>query len=205
MRIAIIGRGSVGGALAPRLAAGGHDVVVGARRPDPSASPPQEPVAEAADGADVTVLAVPWEAVERVRRVTGPLVGRIVVDCTNPIGEDLTFAPVLADSGKVHSSGGEAVQSLYPDARVVKAFATVGSPAMADPVYAGGRAFMPLCGDDRPARQVVRRLAEDIGFEAVDVGPMRKAVHLEHLALLWITMAHESGLGRHFAMGLLRR
>ncbi|MGD2068990.1 MAG: NADPH-dependent F420 reductase [Gemmatimonadota bacterium] len=205
MKIAVIGRGSVGGALAPRFAEAGHDVVVGARRPAPSARPPQTGVADAARDADVVVLAVPWEEVEAVRRETGALAGKIVVDCTNPIGAGLTHAPVLAESGTRHPSGGEATRALYGDASVVKAFATVGAPAMADPVYEGGRPFMPVCGGDARARKVVCELVEEVGFQAVDAGPMRKAVHLEHLALLWITMAHETGLGRQFAMGLLGR
>ncbi|MCP4201903.1 MAG: hypothetical protein GY769_08215 [bacterium] len=64
---------------------------------------------------------------------------------------------------------------------------------------------MFYCGDESARRGEVHALVEDIGFEAIDAGPITSARYLEPLAMLWISLAYAQGLGRDFALGVLRR
>ena len=67
------------------------------------------------------------------------------------------------------------------------------------------RPVMLVAGDDAAAKPEVMRLVGDLGFEAVDAGPLRSARHLERLALLWIELALKRGQGQAFAFALARR
>ena len=89
--------------------------------------------------------------------------------------------------------------------RVVKAFNTTGAPNMADPAYPGGTPVMPVAGEDDAARALALGLAADVGFDAVDAGPLAAAADLEHLAMLWIRLAFPMGNGPGIAFALLRR
>jgi predicted dinucleotide-binding enzyme len=90
-------------------------------------------------------------------------------------------------------------------AKVVKAFNTVGFNIMANPAFGADRPVMFYCGDDAAAKQTVRPLVEQLGFEAVDAGPLSQARVLEPFALLWISLAYAQGQGRDIAFKLLRR
>lgn len=210
MRIAAIGIGNVGGALARKWAVRGHDMALGAR--DASSGKARELAqtigprarilapAEAAAWADVVCLATPWANAEEAIRSLGDLSGKTVIDCTNPLKSDL--------SGLTHGfdvSGGELVQRWAQGAHVVKCFNTVGFNIMENPVVDGRKSAMFYCGDQQPAKDRARALAEDIGFEAIDAGPLSSARLLEPFALLWISSAYRFGLGREFAFTISRR
>ncbi len=211
MRLAIIGTGNVGAALGSRWAASGrHQVTFGTRNPasekaraliDRSggearvASPPAAAVA-----AQTVVLATPWGVTREVLDALGELDGKILVDCTNPLSEDLSGLTLEADT-----SAAEQVARWAPEARVVKAFNTTGAANMADADYGAARLMMPLCGDDDAAKAEVAALAEELGFEPVDAGPLRRARQLEQLAVLWIALAYQQGLGTGFGFAVLRR
>ena len=64
---------------------------------------------------------------------------------------------------------------------------------------------MFYCGDDVAAKQSVHPLVEQLGFEAIDAGPLSRARLLEPFALLWISLAYAQGQGREIAFKLLRR
>jgi predicted dinucleotide-binding enzyme len=87
---------------------------------------------------------------------------------------------------------------------VVKAFNTTGSGNMANADYGPTRPAMLLCGDDQAAKQTVAQLAEALGFEAIDAGPLTSARLLEPLAMLWVGL-NRRGLGPNIAFALLRR
>jgi predicted dinucleotide-binding enzyme len=205
-RIAILGTGRVGSALAGGWLKAGHSVALGTRDPHgekaqallsrlPAAAVTTIPRAVAT--ADIVVLATPWSGAQAALEAAGDLAGKVLIDCTNSIGPaGLTVGP--------DTSGAEQVASWAPGARVAKAFNTVGAEVMADTRYAAGRPALLLCADDAGARQAAAELAVDLGFEPVDCGPLRLARSLEHMALLWVTLAR-GGLGRHFAWSLLRR
>jgi len=192
--IAIIGTGSVGGALGPRFAGLGERIVYGSRTPHEervqnlvartgtnasSVSP-----AEAASACGTIVLAVPWSAVEATVPALGNLDGKLIIDVTNGLGVRdgvVVAAPIKAESMA------EWVQSLAPGARVVKAFNTVYYTVMAHPGTAGGPVSVPISGDDAAAKARVAALATGIGLEPVDVGPLHTARYTEAMALLLVT------------------
>jgi hypothetical protein len=211
MMIAVIGHGNVGRTLGVTWATRGHKVTFGVRDPGKpevqhllEAEPGVQalPLREAVDEAEVVCLAMPFPAALEFGAVVGDLAGKVVVDCTNPIGPGLVLAVGH------HSSGAEEIARTLPAARVVKAFNSTGWENMADsayPGYGGLRPVMPVCGDDADARRVVCRLAEDLGFEAWDWGPLTGARYLEPLAMLWIVPARAGGVGPDFAFALLKR
>jgi NADPH-dependent F420 reductase len=207
MKIAIIGTGSVGSALGTHWAQAGHEIVYGSRDPDSAKvkdllSETGEDaragtIGEAANAAEVVVLATPWDATRDVLRQAGDLDGKILIDCTNPLGSRSPAA-----EGR---SGGEMVATWAPGARVVKAFNNTGADNMADPAYGETAASMFICGDDEEARTLVSGLASDLGFDVVDAGGLEAARHLEALAMFWVYLAYRRGLGRDIAFQLLTR
>jgi len=209
MDIAIIGAGNVGAALAKGWAKKGHNILFGVRNPGDSkyqalktqlgSSAKFVPLADAARGAGVILLATPLSQTEQVVKSLGAVSGKIIIDATNPLKPDL--------SGLTHgytTSAAELIQSWAPDAKVIKAFNTVGANIMEKPEVNGLKAMMYFCGNDAQARQTVKQLISDIGFEPVEAGDLKEARLLEPLAMLWIKSAYAFGLGRDFAFGLLK-
>jgi len=210
MKIAILGAGTVGSTLGTRWAEGGHDVVFGVR--DPGSKKVQTVLAgtagraraarpaSATEAAEVVVLAVPWGSAQDALAMAGDLHGKILVDCTNPVvggGDGLAIGHT--------TSAGEQIAAWASGARVVKAFNTTGAGNMADPVYGEERLTMFVCGHDDEARAVVLGLAEELGFEGCDAGPLRAARYLEPLAMLWIHLAYVQGDGPRFGFRVVRR
>ncbi|HLK83882.1 MAG TPA: NADPH-dependent F420 reductase [Xanthobacteraceae bacterium] len=205
MDITIIGAGNVGQALGAGWRKCGHDVVYALRaasgkNADTVAAQGFRVVSlkEAAD-ADVVVLAVPWPAVAEALQAAGSLAGKIVIDATNPLTRELELALGFNDSA------GETVARLTPAARVVKAFNTTGAGNMATAHAFAAKPMMPLAGDDAEAKTVVAKLAEELGFEAIDAGRLTAARLLEPLAMFWIKLAYAQNFGRNFAFSVIRR
>jgi predicted dinucleotide-binding enzyme len=211
MKIAFIGAGNVGSPLAARLADAGHDVVV-AQTKDGSASVARtlarserlssRPVAEAVRDAELVFLVTPFQANETVLRpLAALLAGKVLVDCTNPVGPGLTHGL------KSERSGSELLQALAPAARVVKAFTIYGFENFENPAYPGYgvKPALLFCGDDSIAKERVARLIADVGFEPVDVGGLVQALHLEHMTLLWVRMVRAGGHSPNLVWAALRR
>lgn len=204
MHIAIVGSGNIGAGLARAWTARGHTIAFGARQPDEAdvvtlardLGATVATIPEALAAAEVIVLAMPFTAAPAVAAALPSWQGRLVIDCTNPIGPGFTLIHGHTDSGS------EAIQRLLPGARVVKSFSAQGAENLAHPVYDGVAASNFYCGDDAGAKAIVRGLIEDIGFEAVDAGPLAAARYLEPLTMLWISMSR--ALGRQFAFKVLR-
>jgi predicted dinucleotide-binding enzyme len=156
-------------------------------------------VKEAAAFAEVVVLAIPWPATEAAIRSAGSLSGKIVIDCVNPLKPDLSGLAV-----GYTDSAAEQIARWAPGAKVFKAFNQTGADNMAQPGYGSQKSVMFVAGDDPEAKKTVLKLVSDVGFEAVDAGPLTNARLLEPLAMLWIYLAFH-GLGRNFALGLLKR
>lgn len=204
MRIAIVGSGNIGGGLGRAWSAKGHAVTFAARTPeepdlvalarDIGAS--VATIADALPSADVVVLAMPFGAAPAVAAALPSWHGRLVIDCTNPIGPGFTLLHGHTDSGS------EAIQRLMPGANVVKSFSAQGAENLAHPAYDGVAASNFYCGDDADAKAVVRDLIAEVGFEPIDVGSLTSARYLEPLTMLWITTSRT--LGRQFAFKVLR-
>jgi predicted dinucleotide-binding enzyme len=128
------------------------------------------------------------------------LTGKVLIDATNPLLPGLTGL-----AAGTTTSAGEVVAKWAAGARVVKAFNTVGFNIMADPRFDRGRAAMFYCGEDAKAKDTVASLISELGFEALDAGPVTQARLLEPHALLWISLALQNGYGLEIAFQLLRR
>jgi len=215
MRIAVIGAGNVGGTLGRRWAKAGHDVVFGIRNPERGAAavkgggafPAKASVAspeQAAKGADVIVLATPWAAVADALAEIGSVDGRVILDTTNPLTPQMQL-----DVGPNGESAGERVQAMAKGAKVVKVFNSTGADNMQNPKFEGAPSVMFYAGDDAKAKTLARQLAADLGFDTLDAGGLAAARHLEHLAMLWISLAYGVGgaenVGRGFAFRVVRR
>jgi predicted dinucleotide-binding enzyme len=210
MKISVIGAGNVGGTLGKGFASKGHSVVFGVRDPESDKTRAllkdighgarAASVAEAAAGGEVVLLATPWPATREAIQMCGDLRGKVVIDSTNPVKPDLTGLELGHTT-----SAGEQVAAWAAGARVVKCFNTTGYPNMANPQYGENKATMFYCGDDPAAKKIVAKLAEDIGFETVDAGPLVNARLLESCAMLWIYLAIKQGMGVNFVYKLLKR
>ena len=64
---------------------------------------------------------------------------------------------------------------------------------------------MFVCSDDPEARIIASTLAEELGFRAIDCGGLDAAAMLEHLAKLWVRLAHQLGHGPDVAFKLVKR
>jgi len=209
MNIAIVGSGNIGGGLARAWRKAGHQVTFGAREPGDAEltalareiGATTATVAESVRSADVLVLAMPFAALDSVIAATGDLAGKVVIDCTNAVKRG--DSGMTLEYGHTTSSG-EQVQAKLPKARVVRSFNAQGAENLANPVYGGVAASNFYCGDDGAAKETVARLIADVGFEAIDAGPLASARLLEPLMLLWITCSRTQGT-RDLAFKLLRR
>ena len=207
MRIAIIGTGNVGGALARALKDLPHEVVLGARDPKREAvsalaaesGAEAATPAEAAAEADLVILALPWHAAEEAVGELGRLDGKTVIDCMNPLG----MVDGMLDLTMGHTrSGAEAVQHWLPGAHVVKALNQVGAEVMEHAQRYSPRPAMFVTGDDATAKAAVLALMEELGFDGLDAGPLRRARLLEPYALVWIDQAMLRGKGRSWALAV---
>lgn len=187
MKVAIIGAGNVGTALATSIARAGHDVIITSRDPEHAASAAAASGARvalsnaaAAAEADVVIPAVSFQDVAAVAsEIAAPAAGKPVVDVTNRIG----FG---ADGPEIDttSSNAEALATLLPKSSVIKAFNTLFASKQVDPVTDGVQLDGFVAGDDLTAKAKVLELVRSIGLRPIDVGPLVRARQLEALAFL---------------------
>ncbi|MBZ5587560.1 MAG: NAD(P)-binding domain-containing protein [Acidobacteriia bacterium] len=149
------------------------------------AGTPREAVADA----DAVLLAVNWSQLDDVLEQAGDLSGKVVVTCSLPLSAD-NSGFVVAHT----SSGAEELARRAPGARVVAAFNTVPSEVLFN-VFAARdtkpRPSLLFCGDDRGAKKVATALIRDVGYEPVDVGPLRMSRYLEPFAMVVAQIAYE--------------
>jgi len=204
--IAIIGAGNVGKALGQGCLAIAEPFVYGVPEPAKYEATGHElhaPVLGVEDAirqASIVILAVPHAAAASVAAVLSDWEGRILVDATNPLAPKLDGLTVGATT-----SAAEQLAAAAHGARVVKAFNTTGAENLANPRYPLAAAFLPVCGDDADARAAIVALALRMGFDAVDLGPLRAARYTEPFAMMWIHMAYACGHGRSFAFARMQR
>jgi 8-hydroxy-5-deazaflavin:NADPH oxidoreductase len=197
MRIAILGAGSVGGALGAALASAGHSVVFGVRDPDSEkcraalagarGSAAGLP-AEAVTDAEVIAFALRPDAIPDTIAGLPSLAGRIVIDVMNRLGGD----PARSTS--------QEVADLLPGARIVKAFNTIGFENLTTARERVVPAAMFVAGDDPDAKRVVLDLATELGFRAEDAGSLANAKPLEEMVKVWLALAKQHGRTVGFAI-----
>lgn len=206
MRVGILGSGLMGGKLGTLFARAGHDVVFSYARSErklkrlareAGGNARAGTPAEAARAADALLLAVHWSRVDEVLRQAGDLSGKVIVSCSMPMNADDTDLVVAHTS-----SGAEALAKKVRRARIVSAFGTVPSEVLFGVYAARRRAARPTmlyCGDDGGAKKVAERLIRDVGFDPLDVGPLRIARHLEPFTLLIAQLAYDGDRGPQVA------
>jgi predicted dinucleotide-binding enzyme len=190
LSVVIVGAGNVGTALATNLRSLGHDVRV-ARRPPHGDG--EIDLDGAAIGADITILAVPFAAAAEVVGRLGLADGAVLIDATNPFGQPLPDG-VSTGAALIAHAAGDGVH-------VVKAFNVLGAEHMAAPTLPDGhRPLLPVAADDDDARHLVVGLADDMGFDSVEIRGLDNAGLLEEAARYWGLLAFNGGLGRDLVL-----
>jgi len=191
--IAILGTGDMGDSFGPRLAELGYTVVYGSRHPDSEKvtallhrtghGATATNSVEAAQGADIVILALPWAPLEGLLGSLGDMQGKTIIDLTWP-------QSIVADDGyhqmTIKPSGAEVIQNWLPKAMVVKAFGTTGTNVIDNPDDAGGLVSIPIASDHREAKETTARLASELGLDPVDAGPLRMARNIEAMMELYM-------------------
>ncbi|WP_213450809.1 NADPH-dependent F420 reductase [Rhizomonospora bruguierae] len=186
------GTGDQGRGLAYRFARAGVPVLVGSRTEEKGQQAAEElaklPGVRAtprgganpwvAAGADVVIVAVPWEGHgDLLASLREPLAGKIVVDCVNPLGFDKQGPyPLPVEEG----SAAQQAAAILPEARVCAAFHHVSAPLLADPAVDEMHLDVLVLGDDRAATETVQALAGRIpGVRGIYGGRLRNAHQVE--------------------------
>lgn len=210
MRIGILGSGDVGKALAAGFLQAGHEVLIGTRETaklrDWLKAHPRSSAGSFTDAAkfgDVIVLAVRGSVANRALRLAGTshLLGKIVIDASNPIADQPPVNGVLRFFTSLDDSLMERLQKEFSVARFVKAFNSVGHAQMVKPQFAGGPPSMFICGNDAEAKRTVGELLAELGWEAADMGMMEAARAIEPLCMLWcIPALRDASTGHAFKL-----
>lgn len=177
--IGFIGSGNIGGTVARLAVRAGYDVVVSnSRGPETLAGLVRElgdraragTPEEAAEAGEIVVVSVPLKAYRDLPRA--PLAGKVVIDTINYYPQRDGH---VADLDEEATTTSELVQAQLGEARVVKAFNNIAAPALgslATPAGSGDRTALPIAGDDEAAKAAVVDFLDDLGYDAVDVGPL---------------------------------
>lgn len=212
VKIGVLGSGDVGRALAAGFLRLGHAVKIGSREPAKLAEWASKAGDNASTGTfeetaqfgDVIVLATLGSGTKSAIDLAGTanFAGKVVIDTTNPLDFSHGMPPRLF-VGHTDSLG-EQIQRWLPQARVVKAFNTVGSALMVDPDLPGGPPTMFLCGNDDDARKLVAQVCHHLGWDVADLGGIEASRHLEPMCLVWVLHGMRSGSWSH-AFKLLKK
>jgi 8-hydroxy-5-deazaflavin:NADPH oxidoreductase len=211
VRFGILGTGVVGKTIAGRLDGMGHEVMVGTRDPEETASraepdayssPPfsawQQEHPEVQLGAfdeataygdmvvNATAGAVSLEALELAGEDN--LNGKILMDISNPLDFSQGMPPTLSVSNT--DSLGEQIQRRFPEAKVVKTLHTMNAYLMIDPAQlAGADHTVFVCGDDPEAKAKVTELLRSFGWtDIIDLGDITTARGTEMLLPIWLRL-----------------
>ena len=203
MKIAIIGTGNVGGALATTWAKKGHTINLGVQNISNfkgkellnNKNTHAFSINEAVAKADVVLIATPPTAIFEIIEQMGNVDGKVILDATNAVVKKPEPYPTvyhcLADK---------------TNAEIVKCFNTTGFENMSNPIYIGVAIDMFMAGDSEKAKSFASQLALDAGFgSCIDFGKSDKVELLEKFALSWINLAIMQGQGRNIAFKVLRR
>jgi predicted dinucleotide-binding enzyme len=204
-RIAIIGAGHVGAALGRKWLECGHEVHFCVPDPDDRkyGGLPRDRLRAANDraGAGIVVLAIPYAAAASAVAGLGDVTGVTLIDCTNPLGMGPQGLRLVLGHDR---SGAEAIAEVARGASVFKTLNQTGAENLADAAAYHPRPVMFVAGDDEGRKPLVVGLVGNLGFQAVDAGPLVAARLLEPFAMLWIELAMKRGHARDFAFALVR-
>ncbi|MEA2239987.1 MAG: 8-hydroxy-5-deazaflavin:NADPH oxidoreductase [Thermoanaerobaculia bacterium] len=204
MKVGILGSGDVGKAFARAFGALGHEVKIGSRSPEKLAefaSSQGDRVSagtfeETASFGDLIVLATHGVATHEAVTLAGKrhFDRKVVIDATNPL--DFSDGAPRLSVGHTDSLG-EQIQRLLPDARVVKAFNTVGNGLFFKPELPGGPPDMFIGGNDADAKKLVTQVCDAFGWGVIDIGGIDASRHLEPMCMVWVLHGVASGSWTH--------
>ena len=226
MKIGILGTGGVGRTLAVKLNVLGHEVVIGTRNvedtlartaPDGMGSPPfkvwhsQNPkvklvkFSEAASFGEIIFLSTFGDKTLASIDMAGKqnFDSKVVIDTTNPLDFSKGVPPKFTVT--LGNSLGEQIQKQIPNAKVVKAFNTIGAHIMVNPMREEGSPDLFIAGNDDDAKKKFIKVAEQMGWQSViDLGDISQAYWLEANAMLWINYGFKYNSWNH-AFKLLKK
>jgi predicted dinucleotide-binding enzyme len=196
MKTGIIGSGIVGRVLATAFLKEGHDVMLGTRDTGKEAvvkwlaendNGKVGSFAEAAAFGDIIVLATAGSVIEDAILLAGKdhFTGKTVIDATNPIAPAPPVNGVLKYFTTMDRSLMEMIQDIIPEAKLVKAFNSIGNAFMYKPDFGGIMPTMFICGNDEEAKKTVTGILDSFGWETEDLGKSNAAGSIESLCILW--------------------
>jgi len=196
MKIGIIGSGLVGRVLASAFLKEGFDVMLGTRNTskqevvnwkNENLSGKTGSFNETTEFGELLVLATGGNVTEEAIRLAGfaNFKNKVVIDATNPIAAAPPENGVLKFFTDLNESLMEKIQKLIPDAKLVKAFNSVGNTLMYKPNFPGGIPTMFICGNDDAAKKTVTGILTTFGWETEDMGKIEAARAIEPLCILW--------------------
>ncbi|MBV7270532.1 NADPH-dependent F420 reductase [Winogradskyella luteola] len=209
MKLAFIGIGNVGFALANNLQKRGHKIIVAHN--DSNNKTVKEAlmknngfsttkVQEAINNSEAVFLAVPFFAAEELLK---PLKfnGKPLIDCTNPVGKGISHGL------ESEISGAEKIQEWANDAKVVKAYTIYGFENLINSSFSNYnvKPVMLIAGNFKASKSLVSALNEDLGFMTLDTGNLDQSLHLEHMTLLWVKMVRRDGHHPNFTWAYLEK
>jgi NADPH-dependent F420 reductase len=216
MKIAVLGTGPVGRAVAGRLAGLGHEVAIGTRDPEGTAGREDYAAwtgehdvrlttfADAASHAELVVNASGGDVSLGILESAGAdnLAGKVLLDISNPLDHSHGFPPRLFV--KDDDSLAETIQRAYPDTRVVKTLNTMNNQVMVDPQRLGEDTTVFVSGDDPDAKTTVTELLRSMGHtDVIDLGGLETARGAEMWLPLWIRINLALG-GNDFNIKVVR-
>jgi hypothetical protein len=196
MKVGVIGSGQVGQVLAKAFLSEGHQVMMGTRDTSKKEvvkwvkeNPPGQAgsFSETARFGELLVLATLGSAAEEAVKLAGleNFNKKVVIDTTNPIAPNPPSQGVLHYFTSLESSLMEKLQSAMPEAKLVKAFNSVGNAFMYKPNFKTGKPTMFICGNDDEAKKKVSGVLTAFGWEPEDMGRVESARAIEPLCMLW--------------------
>lgn len=196
MKIGIIGSGIVGRVLGSAFLNEGHDVLLGTRDitkaevvkwKNENEKGQTGSFKQAASFADIIVLCTAGSVAENAIELAGKtnFSGKIIIDTTNPIAAAPPVNGVLQFFTSQNDSLLQHIQKLLPEAKLVKAFNSIGNAVMYKPVFKDTKPTMFICGNNAEAKKTVTSILETFGWEAEDMGNAEAAGAIESLCVLW--------------------
>ena len=196
LKIGILGSGIVGQVLGKAFITEGHTVMLATRdnnKPEVVKWKTENPKAQIGNFeqttqfGDIVVLATKGDAAVSAIKLAGidNFKHKIVIDATNPIANEAPVNGVLKFFTNYNESLMEQIQKTIPEAKIVKAFNSVGSALMYKPKLNGGKPSMFICGNDTAAKQTIKEILTIFGWETEDMGNVEAARAIEPLCILW--------------------
>jgi 8-hydroxy-5-deazaflavin:NADPH oxidoreductase len=203
MKIAIIGTGNIGAALASKWASKGHIISLGVKDENnfkgidllKNENTKVFSIKEAVSVSDVILIATPPTAIFEIAEQLGDVTGKIIIDATNNVAQKINPYPTVYHF---------LLEKTTAD--VVKCFNSTGFENIADTNYNGEAIDMFMAGDSEKAKSIAEQLAIDAGFGfCINFGKADKVELLEKFALSWINLAIMQGHGRNMAFKIVKR